>query len=244
MKERQEKILKAIVEYFIDTASPIGSKILSKKADFNFSPATIRNEMHSLESEGFLSSPHTSAGRIPTTFGFRFFVSDLQKGSIEKHRSKVKYDFEEAKKKYFEAKRADEKIFDAVSILSNITDNVVFATIPSRKRTFFLGVSKMLSEPEFSTDPENASKVFRILEDNFFDLIKSLKLTREVQIFIGQENILPEIQSCTLLINAFEVLGHSGAIGILGPIRMNFARNILALEEVQKFIHYQNENYF
>lgn len=240
MKKRQQEILKAIVECFIKTASPVGSKTLCERGDFSFSPATIRNEMHELENSGFLCSPHTSSGRIPTTFGFRFFVSDLCAGNIEKYRPMIKKDFEIAKKVYLEAKIADEKIFDAVSILSNLTENVAFATIPSSKRTFFLGVSKMLNEPEFSTHPETASKVFKILENKFYDLLSSLEITKDVQIFIGQENILPEIQSCTLLVSSFDVLNHKGALGILGPIRMNFARNILSLEEVSKFLH-ENE---
>lgn len=237
MKNRRHEILKAIIECFIKTANPVGSKALCEMSDFPFSPATIRNEMHKLENEGFLVSPHTSSGRIPTTFGYRFFVSDLCAGGIEKFRPGIKKDFEIAKKKYLEAKIADEKIFDAVSILSKLTENVAFATIPSSKRTFFLGVSKMLDEPEFSSHPETASKVFKMLENKFYNLLSSLEITKDVQIFIGQENFLPEIQSCTLLVSSFDVHNHKGALGILGPVRMNFARNILSLEEVGKFLH-------
>lgn len=236
VKKRQEDILKAIIECFIKTANPVGSKMLCEMNRFPFSPATIRNEMHRLESEGYLASPHTSAGRIPTTFGYRFFVGDLFAGGIEKYRLKVHRDFETIKTAYFEAKQADAKIFDTVSILSNLTDNVAFSTIPSSKRTFFLGFSKMLDEPEFSAYPEAASRVFRVLEENFYDVLSSLELTGEVQVFIGKENIIPEIQSCTLLACAFDFHGHKGAMGILGPMRMNFARNILALEESLQFL--------
>jgi transcriptional regulator of heat shock response len=240
MKKRQEEILKAIVEHFIETANPVGSKYLQTVRRFPFSAATIRNEMHSLEKDGFLESPHTSAGRIPTTFGFRFFVSDLYSGGLESYRPKVKKDFTRAQKEFLKTKKADESIFDTVSILSRLTTNVAFATTPSSKRTFFLGVSRMLGEPEFSTNPEMASQVFKVLEEDFFELLKSLEITPEVQIFIGKENILPEIQSCTLIVSAFKVLGFSGAIGILGPQRMNFARNILALEEALEFLHSHN----
>lgn len=240
MKRRQIEILKAIIQRFIETANPVGSKALSELTDFAVSPATIRNEMNALERQGFLSSPHTSAGRIPTTFGLRFFVSDLLAGNLEQYRPQMHRDFEAAKKAHFQSKKADEKIFDAVSILTSLTENVAFATIPSNKRTFFLGASKILAEPEFSARPDLTSGIFRVLEENFLDLISSLDLSEEVQVFIGQENILKEIQSCTLLASSFDVFGYQGALGILGPVRMNFARNILALQEVQKFLQEQS----
>jgi transcriptional regulator of heat shock response len=238
MKDRKEQILKTIIEHFITTANPVGSKVLTEVYKFPCSPATIRNEMHSLEQEGFLESPHTSAGRVPTTFGFRFFVSELlQKGGIDEFRPQIKQDFNKAKETYFESKKADEKIFDTVSILTQLTENVAFATIPSNKRTFFLGASKILAEPEFSHQPDLASSIFRVLEEDFVKILSSLDLKEEVQVFIGKENIIPEIQSCTLIASSFDVYGHKGALGILGPIRMNFARNILALEESIRFLN-------
>lgn len=74
---RQKQILKAIVEDYIFTAEPVGSRVLSKKFDFGLSPATLRNEMADLEDEGLLRQPHTSAGRIPSDAGYRIFVDDL-----------------------------------------------------------------------------------------------------------------------------------------------------------------------
>lgn len=74
---RQKQILKAIVEDYVFTAEPVGSRVLSKKFDFGLSPATLRNEMADLEEEGLLRQPHTSAGRIPSDLGYRLFVDDL-----------------------------------------------------------------------------------------------------------------------------------------------------------------------
>jgi len=81
--ERKLKILSAIVEEYIITGEPIGSKALIKLLNFNVSPATIRNEMSALEQLGFLEQPHTSAGRIPTFNGYRLYVDKLMlKNSI------------------------------------------------------------------------------------------------------------------------------------------------------------------
>src|SRR3954466_5510377 len=75
MTERQQKILSAIVEQYAEVASPVGSTLLAKV--FNVSSATIRAEMAELERHGFIMQPHTSAGRIPTDKGYRFYVNNL-----------------------------------------------------------------------------------------------------------------------------------------------------------------------
>lgn len=75
--ERTRKILMAIIHSFIHTGEPVGSRVISKRFDFGLSPATIRNIMSDLEDMGFLEQPHTSAGRMPTDKGYRYYVDNL-----------------------------------------------------------------------------------------------------------------------------------------------------------------------
>lgn len=77
LDERKRKILKAIIDDFIETAEPVGSRSISKKHEFGISSATIRNEMSDLEDLGYLEQPYTSAGRIPSDAGYRFYVNEL-----------------------------------------------------------------------------------------------------------------------------------------------------------------------
>ncbi len=77
LTERQEKILRAIVDEYIVHAEPVGSRTVSKRKDIGFSAATVRNEMADLEEMGFLEQPHTSAGRIPSQIGYRYYVDHL-----------------------------------------------------------------------------------------------------------------------------------------------------------------------
>ncbi|HHV65113.1 MAG TPA: heat-inducible transcription repressor HrcA [Peptococcaceae bacterium] len=77
MDERKQKILKAIVQDYIATAEPVGSRTISKKFELGVSPATIRNEMADLEEMGLIEQPHTSAGRIPSDSGYRYYVDSL-----------------------------------------------------------------------------------------------------------------------------------------------------------------------
>src|SRR5215831_5501742 len=77
LDERTRNILMAIIHSFIRTGEPVGSRTVSKRFDFGLSPATIRNIMSDLEEMGFLEQPHTSAGRMPTDQGYRFYVDHL-----------------------------------------------------------------------------------------------------------------------------------------------------------------------
>jgi heat-inducible transcriptional repressor len=77
LDERKARLLRAVVREFIQTAEPVGSKALAGRYSLGISPATIRNELAALEDQGFLSHPHTSAGRVPTDRGYRFYVDSL-----------------------------------------------------------------------------------------------------------------------------------------------------------------------
>jgi heat-inducible transcriptional repressor len=77
LTNREEEILEAVVQQFVLTGNPVGSRTVSKKRHSELSPATIRNVMADLEEKGYLNHPHTSAGRIPTTKGYRLYVDRL-----------------------------------------------------------------------------------------------------------------------------------------------------------------------
>ena len=79
LDERKKQILGAVIESYINTAEPVGSRTIAKMSNLNVSPATIRNEMADLEDMGLLEQPHTSAGRIPSHLGYRTYVDRLMK---------------------------------------------------------------------------------------------------------------------------------------------------------------------
>ncbi|MBQ2643150.1 MAG: heat-inducible transcription repressor HrcA [Eubacterium sp.] len=83
LSERQEKILNAVIRNYLETGEPVGSRTISKYTDLNLSSATIRNEMSDLEEAGYIVQPHTSAGRIPTDTGYRFYVDHMLKDKLE-----------------------------------------------------------------------------------------------------------------------------------------------------------------
>src|SRR5919201_6208572 len=85
LDERPREILKLIVRSYVNSGDPVGSRTLAKTMEWKLSPATIRNIMSDLEEEGYLTQPHTSAGRIPSEKGYRFYVDNLaDSGKIRK----------------------------------------------------------------------------------------------------------------------------------------------------------------
>ena len=83
LDDRKKKILQAIIKTYLETGEPVGSRTISKYTDLNLSSATIRNEMSDLEDMGFIIQPHTSAGRIPSDKGYRFYVDQLMNEKVE-----------------------------------------------------------------------------------------------------------------------------------------------------------------
>jgi len=118
LTERQRQILSAIVDDYIRSAEPVGSRSISKRGNVGFSPATIRNEMSDLEELGYLEQPHTSAGRIPSHKGYRYYVDHLITfGSLAQHEV-------EALKTFFAGKMQEmEQVVQHVAMmLSNLTN--------------------------------------------------------------------------------------------------------------------------
>lgn len=234
MDKRREKILKAIIEKFVETASPIGSKLIHEEYDLNISSATIRNEMAILENEGFIMQPHTSAGRVPTQQAYRLFVDQLKYNLTLIN--KTTGEIELLRRKYY-LNSAKEKLYEVISILADITKNISFATVPDNKLLFYMGISNVLRQPEFKSDNNNATQVIEVLETKFSNLLSKLKINDEVSFYIGEENILPEIKSCSLLVQKYHYKGFNGIIGILGATRMNYQYNVAALKSAVDIIN-------
>jgi len=126
LNDREKSILRFIIQQFILTASPVGSRNITKRYDLGISPATVRNIMSDLEESGFIDHPHTSAGRIPTDKGYRFYVDSLMNVQSIDHNEKNLID------KEFE-NRIDEKddlLKVTSNILSRITRQLACVTYP------------------------------------------------------------------------------------------------------------------
>lgn len=126
LSEREKTILRYVIHQYILTANPVGSRNISKKYDVGFSPATIRNVMADLEESGLLGHPHTSAGRVPTDLGYRFYVDSLME--IPKLNTADKRAAESAINS--SSKETNDLIKATSTILSDITHQLACITYP------------------------------------------------------------------------------------------------------------------
>ena len=236
MKERTLLILRALIKDFIETANPVASKHLLETCDLNISSATVRNEFAALEEVGLITSPHISAGKVPTEKGYRFFVDKLM--TEEEQNEKFIREIFEKHIQNYRLSKTKESIFDAMKLVSQLSNNVAFATLDN-DRTFYLGLSNILRSPEFITDPEKGAQVVEVFEgrEKFREMLESMKIKdNDVRIFIGEENIMQEINSCAIIVGKFRVNSASGYIGILGPMRMKYSYNRALVRNVLQMV--------
>lgn len=132
MTERRRRILRAVVEHYIETAEPVGSKVIAQLAHLDCSSATIRNEMATLEKMSYLEQPHTSAGRIPSPLGYRFYVNEL----MEEHKLSLQETDRINQAMHLKMRELDRVIDQAGKLVSQFTNYPSFALTAGRERIF------------------------------------------------------------------------------------------------------------
>ena len=226
--QRKVNILKLIVEEYIKTGEITGSKSLLSKHDLQVSSATVRNDMLSLEKMWLLFQPYNSAGRLPTTRGLRVFVDYLMETMPA-----VFIETEREYEKKIENNRIDDTLYGLVSRLTKITGEITFASIPSLGASYYLGLSSYI-ERHRGMIWEEKYQIIRCLENRheFISLLQGLDITSKISAFIGEENIIPELETSTMIVKKIEINGYEGYLGILGSTMMDYAFNITALRQV------------
>lgn len=138
LDERKTKILDAIIRNYLDTGEPVGSRTISKYSDLNLSSATIRNEMSDLEEMGYILQPHTSAGRIPSDKGYRFYVDNLMKEKDQEVTEMKEFMIEHTEK-------MEQVLQQMAKMLAANTNYAAMITAPSyqRNKVKFLQLSQV-----------------------------------------------------------------------------------------------------
>jgi len=220
MTQRQEQILKAIVEQYAEVASPVGSSLLAKV--FNVSSATIRAEMAELERAGLIHQPHTSAGRVPTDKGYRYYVNALTEAPEEPAERRA----ERALAARVEHGGVPERMIrNAVDTLVELTHNLGLATIGNQ--LYISGLSNLFGQPEFMGGRQ-VQQVAGLL-DNLEPWLREAAPNEPLSVYIGQENPIGRTAGASLIISRFRspYSDHS-YIGVLGPTRQQY-RDVMML---------------
>ncbi len=223
MTERQKAILHSIVEQYAEVASPVGSNLLAKV--FGVSSATIRAEMAELERLGYIEQPHTSAGRVPTDKGYRFYVnyiSESQEPLLPSARS------ERALAARTTSGGLPERVIrNTVDTLVELTHNLGLATIGNQ--LYMSGLSNLFGQPEF-IHPSQVQEVARLL-DNLEPWLREAAPNEALSVYIGAENPIGRNSGCSLIISKFRSpFSDRSFIGVLGPTRQSY-RDVMSLVE-------------
>jgi len=170
MTDRQAKILDTIIREYVKTAEPVSSAWLAEECGFDCSPATLRAEMNTLEEEGYLQQPHTSAGRIPTDQAYRSFVNNLlaekQSELPEKDKQLIDRTITPAKDNPYQLSH------NLAKTIAQLTDQLAISGIVDTNEFFKSGFNNIFSSPEFQLGREWGQ--FGSLFDEFEDFYRAL----------------------------------------------------------------------
>ena len=228
LQEREKRILAITVDEYIETVSPVSSScIVQKYKKEDLSSATIRNVLAELEEEGYLTHPHTSAGRVPTQRGYRYYVDNMKKIQLwknEKARIRAEYTRESAE--------LDQLLEKTSRVLSETTHCTSLVSVDGwGNRIFCQGTSFVVEYPDY----QDISKIRGILaaldeKERLLQLINK-ELEERTAIFIGKELECEDIDTCSLVVARYQAKdGPSGRIAVLGPTRMDYKRVLSTLD--------------
>lgn len=253
--ERCDKIFDIIVKSYIETAEPVGSRTISKLSGLGLSPASIRNVMADLEERGLLMQPHTSAGRVPTDKGYRYWVDSLMRPEALGEREKEWVHEELAKARTIDA------VAEKVSkIISHLTQNAALIYIKNLKRASFLaqlledldearnladefedstgffieGTFRVFDQPEF----RDLGKMRSLLQafdekDDFLQILVRDMGHEGIHVHIGRENAPGELCDVSLVVKDCYFGGIPiGGVAVVGPTRMRYPQVVSVVDFV------------
>jgi transcriptional regulator of heat shock response len=228
MNERQHLILKLIVEEFIGSAEPVGSKSLMERYGLEVSPATIRNDMCALERAGYLLQPYTSAGRIPTEQAYLFY--------LEHHAEPVcsQADQEALILGLGDPVSVEQSIKSLAKTVSGLLGQAVFVAFDPGW-SYYTGVSELFSKPDFRelAHVRDLSKVI----DRFDEVLPMWfeQMEEDLDVLIGEMNPLGS-DVASIMTKYKTRQGNRGLFGVVGPIRLDYERTIALIDQVKGLI--------
>lgn len=222
--KRKKRLLDLVVTNHIETSSPVGSNFLVEAGNLEVSGATVRNDMQKLKEQGLIDQPHTSAGRVPTEDGYKYYVNEMME--TEEPGQQIQAEIrdllaqqeEKDNKNLKQAAKYAAESSEAAAIISFGFQDV-----------YYTGLSKLFSHPEFEDYDYTLyiSQIFDRCEQEVRNVYKLLQSDTEV--LIGNDN--PLGSKCSLVASEIEP---ETMFMILGPMRMNYSKAVGFNEFIQK----------
>jgi heat-inducible transcriptional repressor len=223
--DRKKLILSTIIREYYKTAQPVSSGGLVEKYGLGISPATVRNEMMELEDDGYIFQPHTSAGRQPTEKAYEIYVNEFLAGDKKKLSLGEKRQLDGIFKNNELAFRGMAKA------MAELSGNAIFWAF-HKNDLYHTGLSNLFSQVEFKQADLvcNTSAVIDRLEEIIDGIYNDVKLGS--QILIGSGNPFGDFLSVAIL--KYKRDNKTGMVGILGPLRMDYEKNLALLKYLEE----------
>ncbi len=236
IQQRKDKVLAIVVGRYIQTVAPVGSQYITEEHRLDVSPATVRNILADLEEEGYLSHPHTSAGRMPTQRGYRYYVDHLMNEIqlLEEEKQRLSHEYKR------HARQLENLMENTSQVISDITHytSIISLDDGGEHKIICKGTSYVVEYPE-TADLLKIKAILRMLEEKerLMEIINR-DLENKIDIYIGHEMALKEMENCSLAISHFEKDGVKGRIAVLGPTRMQYDRVVSTLEYISQMLNH------
>lgn len=239
LRPRQRDILHAVIREHIATAKPVASAALVERYRLDVSSATVRSELASLEELGLLTHPHTSAGRVPTDLGYRYFIESLmpQPDLRPDEQVTLSHQFRQAPMDALQWLRL------ATSALARVTAEAALATYDRaldpaeviwQREIQYDGIEQILTQPEFEVR-ERVREVVSLLHDRarLAQILPESLGEGDIAVTIGSEHSIEPLRPFSLVIGRYgRGAGPIGFVGVVGPTRMDYQRTIGAVRYV------------
>lgn len=227
LEPRQEAILKCIVDEYIRNAEPVGSKFIAERSLLQVSPATIRNDMAALEDAGYIAQPHTSAGRMPTEKAFVYYLKHFVETEHQPQSEGLMRDAMEGENDEFAMRSLARTLVD-------LSGEMALVAVDPR-RSYYAGVANLFQKPEFG-DLAVVRELSQFL-DRFDDVMGEVfeRVANEPQVMIGSKNPFGKDMSA-IMVKCRLPSGQIGILGLIGPMRMDYGRNIGLVEDARDIL--------
>lgn len=234
LSKRQQDILQAIIQEYVDTAEPVGSEYMVSKYGFEFSPATTRNEMVELTTQGYLAKDHVSAGRIPTPLAFRYYVKNL----MNEKQLPVVNEVAIKQRLWEHRHNMDHMLKQAAYAVADELHNLTFL-ITDDGTVYTAGAAHILRHPEFY-DIDLTRTVLHLIDryDMLHAMVNQLAEESELGLILGDETGLPNMSGCGLVITRLHLPhGQGGFLSVFGPYRLDYRSVIPTIRYMQGLIN-------
>lgn len=231
MDERKQKLLHFIVEDYVATADPVGSKEVTESGLFDVSSATIRNDMSELEQEGYLYQPYTSAGRVPTDKGYRYYVNHLlHEGEERRERDALRRRVAQLEK------QMGQLMNTTARALAEISEEGAFTSTSREVRAS--GIANLLRKPEFH-EAERAYEIADFFDnpERYVNKLPPADNDTKLTVYIGDESAAGKKLNCSFIVSEFQNRkGEKQYLALLGPTRMNYRNNLRLMRYITELM--------